>query len=293
MAILVGAARVLGAFRGHWHGTVLFIGQPAEETVSGAKAMIRDGLFSRFPRPGYALALHLGPGISAGDIGFREGAFSAGAESLDLVVRGTGGHAAHPELAKDPVVAAAETVLALQTVVSREVRPGEFAVLTVAAIHGGAKHNAIPDEVALQINLRYYREEVRRLLLEAVPRVAEGIARAAGIPEDRMPLVTVLDESVPPLYNDPGLTQRVMAACRKRLGESHVHEIEPLAGSEDFGIFGIVEPQIPLCYFRIGADPPGGVGQGPYLHSGRFSPDPGAIRTGVAAMVAAVLELLG
>jgi amidohydrolase len=299
MTVLAGTARVLSRMKAEWSGTLLLIGQPSEETVSGAEMMLKDGLYARFPRPDYALSLHVGPGLSAGVAGFREGIFSAGADSLDLVVRGIGGHAAHPDQACDPVVIAAQVIMALQSVVSREVPPREFAVLTVASVHGGIKHNMIPDEVMLRLNIRYYKEPVRSILLSSITRIVTGIAAAAGAPADRMPELTLLDESVPPLVNDPDLTRRVMAACQKALGEDHVEVIDPLAGSEDFGIFGDVTPPIPICYFRIGADrASGGAGTGRAapevsLHSAYFAPEPEPIiRTGIRALAAAVLDLL-
>jgi hippurate hydrolase len=299
MTVLAGTSRVLSRMKTEWSGTLLFIGQPSEETVSGAEMMLKDGLYARFPRPDYALSLHVGPGLPGGVAGFREGIFSSGADSLDLVIRGVGGHAAHPDQACDPVVIAAQVIIALQSVVSREVPPREFAVLTVASVHGGIKHNMIPDEVLLRLNIRYYQEPVRTILLSAITRIVSGIAAATGVPEDRLPELTLLDESVPPLINDPALTRRVMAACRKALGDEQVHLIDPLAGSEDFGIFGDVTPPIPICYFRIGADrASGGVGTGKVapdasLHSAYFAPEPEPIiRTGIRAMAAAVLDLL-
>jgi amidohydrolase len=299
MTVLAGTSRVLSRMKTKWSGTLLFIGQPSEETVSGAEMMLKDGLYDRFPRPDFALSLHVGPGLPAGVTGFREGIFSAGADSLDLVIHGVGGHAAHPDQACDPVVIAAHVIMALQSVVSREVPPREFAVLTVASVHGGIKHNMIPDEVLLRLNIRYYQEPVRTILLSAITRIVSGIAAAAGVPEDRMPELTLLDESVPPLFNDPALTRRVMAACRKVLGDEEVHVIDPLAGSEDFGIFGDVTPPIPICYFRIGADRTSdGAGSGrsapeASLHSAFFAPEPEpVIRTGIRALAAAVFDLL-
>jgi amidohydrolase len=299
MTVLAGTARILSRMTAAWSGTLLLIGQPSEETVSGAEMMLKDGLYERFPRPDYALSLHVGPGLPAGVAGFREGIFSAGADSLDLVIRGVGGHAAHPDQACDPVVIAAQVIMALQSVVSREVPPREFAVLTVASVHGGIKHNMIPDEVLLRLNIRYYKDPVRSILLSAIARIVSGIAKAAGVPENRMPELTLLDESVPPLTNDPALTREVMAACRKALGNGQVYVIDPLAGSEDFGIFGDVNPPVPICYFRIGADRASeGAGTGrsvpdASLHSAFFGPEPAPIiRTGIRAMSAAVFDLL-
>ncbi len=289
MAALIGAARIL-ASRPEWSGTLVMVGQPSEETVSGAARMIADGLFSRFPRPDAAIALHVAPEIPAGTIGWREGIFSAGGESLDIMVRGIGGHAAHPERARDPVVLAAQIILAFQTIVSREVAPGELGIITVASVHGGSKHNAIPDEVLLQVNIRYFRKEVRDLLLNAIKRVTEGIARSAGMAPPLFPRITLLPQSVPPMTNDPTLSRKVADAFLRCYGEDHVLHIDPMTGSEDFGIFGLVEPRIPICYFRIGCgDEKHTCG---FLHSSRFAPPPEVIRDATAALVVAAEAIL-
>ncbi|HPH35540.1 MAG TPA: amidohydrolase [Methanoregulaceae archaeon] len=289
VAALIGAARVLAACP-DWSGTLVMVGQPSEETVSGAARMIADGLFSRFPRPDAAIALHVAPEIPAGTIGWREGIISAGGESLDIVVCGIGGHAAHPERARDPVVLAAQIILAFQTIVSREVPPGELGIITVASVHGGSKHNAIPDEVLLQVNIRYFRKEVRDLLLNAIKRVTEGIARSAGMAPPLFPRITLLPQSVPPMTNDPALTRKVADAFIRYYGEDHVLHIEPVTGSEDFGVFGLVEPRIPICYFRIGCgDEKYTCG---FLHSSRFAPPPEVIRDAAGALVVAAQAIL-
>lgn len=286
MTSLVGAARVLASSRECWQGTVLFVGQPAEEVVAGAKRMIADGLFEKFPKPECAIAVHTGPDIAAGQIGTRSGILSAGGESIDLLVRGVGGHAAHPDRTRDPVVLAAESVLALQTIRSREIDPNDFFVLSVGAVHGGTKHNAIPDEVALKLNLRYHRSAVRDQGLAAIRRITEGTALAAGVPAERMPVVTVIDESVPPLVTDAALTGKCGAGIEVCLGAGAVVEIPPLAGSEDFAVFGAAG--IPLAYFRIGTK--GGRSGDAYLHSSHFAPDPmPAIRTGTIVLAASVV----
>ncbi|MCX6693667.1 MAG: amidohydrolase [Methanomicrobiales archaeon] len=297
MAVLAGIGRVMGAMRDAWQGTLILVGQPSEEMVSGAQAMVSEGLFSLTGPPTFALSYHVGPGLPQGTIGYREGIFSAGSDSLDLVVRGIGGHAAHPDETRDPVVIAAHIILALQTIISREVHPREFAVLTVAAVHGGTKHNAIPDEVHLQVNIRYYQESVRALLLAAVQRVATGIAIAMGVPSDLAPTLTLLNESVPPLVNDPDLTLRLAGVLSAAIGSAQVVRIEPLTGSEDFGIFAGSLPGLKSCYLRIGIDPTGPIpslGKGGLkLHSSRFAPDASkVIREGTFAMVAALLDLL-
>jgi hippurate hydrolase len=290
MAAFIGAARVLGEHRGLWSGTLVMVGQPSEETVSGAACMIADGLFTRFPRPDAAIALHVAPDIPSGGIGCRDGIISAGGESLDIMVTGIGGHAAHPEQARDPVVIASQIILAFQTIVSREVPPGELGIITVASVHGGIKHNAIPDEVALQVNIRYFKKAIRDLLLNAIKRVADGIAQSAGLSPPLFPRITLLPQSVPPMSNDRSLTEKVTGAFRKEYGEARVIRIEPVTGSEDFGVFGLVEPRIPLCYFRIGCGD--GSGSCGFLHSSRFAPPPEVIRDAAGALIVAATAIL-
>jgi amidohydrolase len=290
MTALVGAARILSSLRDHWSGTLMLICQPSEETVSGSAQMVADGLYTRFGRPDAALSFHVAPDLPEGIIGYREGTFTAGSESLDITIFGIGGHAAHPEQTRDPVVMAARTILAFQTIVSRECPPDEFAVLTVASVHGGLKHNAIPDEVTLQVNVRYFDRKIRDLQLNAIRRTVEGIAHSAGIPRDLMPRITLQPESVPPLVNDPALTRRIATAFSRSFGIGRVRQIKPLTGSEDFGLFGIADPPVPVCYFRVGcSDDNQTCG---YLHSSRFAPDPAVIRSAVTALVVAAAELL-
>lgn len=289
MAAFIGAARAL-AGRDDWAGTLVMVGQPSEETVSGAARMIADGLFNRFPRPDAAIALHVAPDLPSGTIGWREGVISAGGESLDIVVCGIGGHAAHPERARDPVVLAAQMILAFQTIVSREVPPGELGIITVASVHGGIKHNAIPDEVTLQVNIRYFRKAIRDLLLNAIRRVAEGMAMSAGLSPPLFPRITLLPQSVPPMTNDLLLTRHVAGAFTLAYGEERVIRIEPVTGSEDFGIFGLVEPRLPLCYFRIGCGD--GRGSCGFLHSSRFAPPPEVILDAAGALIVAATAIL-
>ena len=287
MAVLVGLARAMQALRERWRGRLVLVGQPAEEQVSGAAAMIADGLYARVGRPVAALALHVAPEHAPGNVFFTEGPVSAGADSIDLVVLGVGGHAAHPDQTRDPVLLASQVVVGLQAVVARELDPQAFGVVTVASVHGGTKHNAIPDEVRLGINIRYFEVGIRAQLLAAIERIASGLARAVGLPDDRLPVMTVLDESVAPGVNDTALVRRVRAAVEAALGAERVRDLGPSSGSEDFGAFGAVDPPVPLCYFRVGTG-------GGRLHSPGFAPeDPAAvIRTGVTAFAAAALDLL-
>lgn len=302
MTALVGAARVLSQLKDHWKGTLLLVGQPAEETVGGAAGMLAAGLYQKFPRPDYCLALHVDAALEAGKIGYREGFMMASVDAVDITIRGLGGHGAYPHRTKDPVVLAAQVVLALQTIVSREVKPIEPAVVTVGKIQGGTRRNIIPDEVRLELTVRTYSEETRSQVLVAIERITKGIVSAAGLPPERAPLVRVRDdEHSPATYNDPALVRRTITAIRVALGADRVVEREPEMGAEDFGLFGKVEPPIPSFMFRVGtvdaqrwaeARKPGSHGL-PSLHSSQFWPEPEpAISTGVQAMVAAALELL-
>ncbi|WP_165394753.1 M20 metallopeptidase family protein [Methanofollis fontis] len=286
MAALVGAVRALATLRESWSGTLLCVGQPAEETGSGAREMIQDGLFTRFPRPDGAVAVHVGPDIPDGMVASRSGILSAGSETIDLTVRGVGGHAAHPDQTRDPIVLAAGIIMAIQTIRSREIDPNAFFILSAGQIHGGRKHNAIPDEVTLGMSLRYHKAAVRDQGLAALRRIAEGTAIAAGVPADRLPLVRVLDQSVPPLITDPDLTARCSDAAARYLGPEQVATIPVISGSEDFSVFA--EEGIPLAYFRIGTAPADGSGE--FLHSPRFAPPAeSAILTGAIVLAAAVI----
>ena len=301
MTSLVGTARVLAALKQHWAGTLVFIAQPAEERSGGAKAMLADGLFTRFPRPDFCLALHVSENLPAGSVGYTEGFTLANSDSVDIVIRGAGGHGAWPHTTKDPIVLAAQTVLALQTIVSRETSPIEPAVVTVGSIHGGTKHNIIPDEVRLQLTIRSYSDEVRAHTIAAIRRITRGLGLAAGLPEDKLPLVTVAEEGAKATYNDPAFTKRVVGAFRGWLGGEFVFEKKPVMGAEDFGLYGRTEHKIPICMFWLGTVTPESVKESlrvgkalPSLHSSLFAPVPEpTLKTGVTAMTAAVLELVG
>ena len=301
MTSLVGTARVLASLKDRWAGTLVFIAQPAEERSGGAKAMLADGLFTRFPRPDFCLALHVAENIPAGCVGYTEGFALANADSVDIVIRGAGGHGAWPHTTKDPIVLAAQTVLALQTIVSRETSPIEPAVVTVGSIHGGTKHNIIPDEVRLQLTIRSYTDDVRDHTIAAIKRITRGLGIAAGLPEDKLPLVTVAEEGAKATYNDPALTKRVVSAFNSWLGQGLVFEKKPVMGAEDFGLYGRTENKIPICIFWLGTVTPESVKESirtgktlPSLHSSLFAPVPEpTLKTGVTAMTAAVLELVG
>jgi amidohydrolase len=298
---LIGTARTLAALKNDWHGTLLLIGQPAEERIDGAHAMLADGLYTRFPKPDFALALHDSGELEAGKIGYLGGYMLASATSVDVTLRGRGGHGAYPHTTKDPIVMAAEYILAIQTIVSREDSPLDPAVVTVGSIHGGTKHNLIPDEVHLQLSIRAYKEEVRQRILASLDRVAKGVALAGGVPEDRAPIVKVSDTEVTAAtYNDPALTGRVVGAMKSALGADKLVQLEPVMGSEDFGQFGLEDHKIPTFMFRVGAIDAERIAKSketgvplPSLHSSVFWPVPEpTIRTGVKAMTVAVLELM-
>ena len=296
MTTLTGAAAVLAGMKDQWHGTLVLVGQPAEETVGGARAMIKDGLFTRFPKPDFALALHDNGTSPAGTIGASEGYSFANVDSVDITLYGKGGHGARPNTTVDPIVLAARTILALQTLVSREKDPMEPGVVTVGSIHAGTKHNIIPDEAKLQLTVRSYAPEVRKLLLDGIVRIARAEAQAAGAPEE--PLIT-FSEQQDACYNDPAFTRRIMATLRLGLGADRVFASRAEMGAEDFGEFGKAAG-VPSLMMRLGAVEPGrakaALASGEVLpspHSPLFAPDRGpAIRTGVASLVLAALEVL-
>ncbi len=301
MTSLLGTANMLAKLKDQWHGTLIVVGQPAEEAVSGAQAMIADDIYSRFAKPDYCLALHDSADLAAGKVGYTPGYALASSTSVDVIIRGHGGHGSRPEVTKDPIVAAAGFVLALQTIVSREKSAFDPAVVTVGSIHGGTRYNIIPDDVHLQLTIRTYKEEVRQKILTSIDRIAKGVALSEGIPEDRAPIVKVNEgEFTPSTYNDPKLTERLADVFKKTLGAEQVEEMPPIMASEDFGIFGMEGHQIPICMFTLGAVDPAKLEESkrtgtplPALHSSLWAPVPEpTIRTGVKAMTSAVLELM-
>jgi hippurate hydrolase len=301
MSCWVGTARVLTALKDRWQGTLVFIAQPAEERGAGAEAMLKDGLFTRFPKPDLCLALHDNADIPAGKLGVTPGAAMANVDSVDIAVRGVGGHGAMPDRTKDPIVLAAQIVLALQTIDSRETSPIEPVVVTVGSIHGGTKHNIIPDEVKLQITVRSFSLETREKVLASIARIARGQAIAAGVPENLMPEVkTSTTEFTPVLYNDPKLTERLRTLFGELYGAENVVERKPMMGGEDFSRYGMTADKIPICLFWLGAQPLSVIEESkkrgeptPGLHSPFFHPDiDTALPIGVTAMSAAVLDAL-
>jgi amidohydrolase len=295
---LLATAKILSELKSQWQGTLVLLGQPSEETGEGARALLRDSLYTRFPQPDFAIALHDQPYLEAGKIGYTPGYALASATSIDIKIRGIGGHGSAPETTKDPVVLAAQIVLALQTIVSRENSPLEPAVVTVGSIHGGTRYNIIPEEVNLQLTVRTYKEDVRQKILASIERIVKGAAMAAGIPADRAPVIKV-SEGTTSTYNDPKLIDRLMPAFQSALGEENVVKFPPIMGSEDFGYLSL-DQKIPAMMFWLGASDPLKVKQFretgaaiPGLHSALFAPVPEpTLRTGVKATTATVLELM-
>ncbi len=291
---LIGTVRYLATHRDSWTGTLVAIFQPAEERGAGAKAMIADGLLRRFPKPDFALALHVNASNPTGTVLYRAGFSAANVDSVDISIRGRGGHGAYPETTIDPIVIAARLVVDLQTIVSREVKPIDPAVITVGSIHGGTKHNIIGDDCHLQLTVRSYGEEVRKQLLDAIRRKALAAAQSANAPE---PEITTT-EGTPSLYNDPDLVARLVPVLQSVLGEDKVVERPPTMGGEDFGRIG--RAGVPIVMFGIGTVAQERLDEfaaeglpAPSLHSPKYFPDPEAsIQTGVTTLVTAALELL-
>jgi hippurate hydrolase len=297
---LVGTARQMAARKNEWKGTLMLIVQPAEERVLGARAMKDDGLWDRFGTPDYALGFHVSSQDVAGVINVSEGSPYAGADTVDIVIHGVGTHGAHPHAGKDPIVLGAQIVLALQTLVSRELSPREPGVVTVGSFHAGTKHNIISDEAHLQLTVRNTSEETRTLLLEGIERIAVNMGRVAGLPEDLLPEVTVSEESGPPTTNNAALARRLKMAWAERMGDDAVVDIPTKGmGAEDFPFF-TVDPSIQSVYWAIGGTPAeafaiakAGGPPVPSHHSPlfKFTPEP-AVRAGVESTVVALMALM-
>ena len=296
----LGTARRLTAMKDQWSGTLVMILQPGEETGAGAKAMLDDGLFTRFPKPDIMLAFHDSASLPAGTIGVTRGYALANVDSVDLDVHGVGGHGAYPQTTRDPIVLAAKIVLSLQTLVSRENDPGQPAVVTVGSFHSGAKHNIIPDEAKLQLTVRSYTPEVRKLLLDGIARIAKGEAIAAGIPADRMPAVTVEDNYTPATFNTQQISGRLLGLFSNHFGADRVVETKPIMGGEDFGRFWLADQSKESAIFWVGGVPKakwdavqGDTSKLPSLHSPFWAPDAEAvISTATEAMTVAALDIL-
>ena len=295
MASFLGTAEIMAQGRNTWHGTLMLIGQPAEEAITGARAMINDGLFKRFPKPDVGVALHVSNALPAGQVGITPGIYNTNSDAIKITIFGKGGHGSAPQTTIDPIVIAARTILALETINAREVKPGEFAVVTVGYIHAGERPNVIPDQAELGLTVRTYKDRVRKQVLAAIPRIVTAEAQAGGVQKE-----PTIDEtgSTDAVYNEPALAQRLRPVLESTLGEENVIATEPITPSEDYAFF--IEQGIPSLYFSLGgADPrkfADAQAQGvtlPSNHSPLFAPDvEPALRTGIAAEVAVLRDLL-
>lgn len=301
MAAWVGTLRNLAAMKHRWQGTVVMVAQPAEEVGMGSAAMLRDGLYTRFPKPDFAIAFHNSAALPAGTIGIRSGPTFANVDSVDILVRGVGGHGAYPATTKDPIVLASRIVAALQTIVSREIDPLDSAVVTVGSFQGGTRHNVIPEQALLLLTVRSYTPTVRAQLLEAIARIAKGEAIAAGIPDDRLPQVTVRDNFTPAAISTDPFATRLKTLFTARFGTDRVQDVAPTMAGEDFGRYHLADASVQSVIYWVGGVPQdkwaaaqqnGGTGL-PSLHSSKWAPDaPAVIATATEAMTAAALDIL-
>ncbi|MEO1082087.1 MAG: amidohydrolase [Pseudomonadota bacterium] len=299
MTVVLSTALELLERRDEWSGTLLVIMQPAEERGAGAREMLADGLFERFPLPDANLSLHTIATLPAGQVGYVSGWMMANVDSVDITLHGVGGHGAYPHTAKDPIVLAAAIIMDLQTLVSREIHPVEPGVVTVGSVHAGTKHNIIPDRAELQLTVRSYSDEVRERLLSGIERIALKQAEAMGFPEDRLPEVSVREEYTPALWNDPGLVERGIVVMREELGADAVVEVPKEMGGEDFARYGRTAEKIPSFMVRVGTVPTEtwdaaerGEANLPSLHSPFFAPDPvPTLETGRRALTALALDI--
>jgi amidohydrolase len=301
IAAFIGTARALGKLKDQWDGTIVFVAQPAEETGNGARALLKDGLYEKFGKPSFALGFHDKADLATGHIGITEGYTYANVDSVDVIVRGVGGHGAYPHKTTDPIVLAAQMINSWQTIPSRQNNPLDPIVITVGSIHGGTKHNIISDEVKMQLTVRTYKPEVRERVLAAIERIAKGIAAAGGIPPERAPIITVSkDQFCPATYNNPELTKRLVAVWKKSLGDENVEIVDPTMGGEDFSEYSLPDYSIPAVNFHFGAVDPAKIAEHkrtgkelPTLHSSKFAPIPEpSIRTAIIGMTTAVLDLM-
>lgn len=295
MSCWVGTARVLAQMKKHWQGTLVFIGQPAEEIGQGARAMLEDGLFKRFPRPDFCLGLHCDSRVPFGNIVYSDGLLMANVDTVDITVKGRGGHGSTPHNTIDPIVLSAKIILDLQTIVSRETNPTDAVVVTVGSIHGGTKHNIIPSEVKMQLTVRTLKDSVRKEVLEAIVRITKAAAVGARAPE---PVIKVELHYTPAVYNSPELAKTLSGRFRELLGKDKVHDLGPLMGGEDFGRYG--REGVPIFFYFVGTMAPerfeaaakGGPPL-PGLHSDLYFPVPEpSLRTGVLTMTTSVLDLM-
>ncbi|MBN2237639.1 MAG: amidohydrolase [Bacteroidales bacterium] len=299
MTTWLGTLKTLTELKNYWKGTIVAIAQPAEEVSGGSNAMIADGLFTRFPKPDYALAYHVSAELPAGTIGYYPGAIFAGVNSIDIHVFGRGGHGAMPHTTIDPVVLASRIVLDIQTIVSREINPVHPAVVTVGSIHGGTKHNIIPDQLDMQLTVRFFSDETYQKILDGLQRIAKGLAISAGLEEEKWPLVQASNQFTPPVVNNAALVMKATQSMKDLLGENNVIQVEPLTVGEDFGKYGRTEEQIPIALFWLGGvstekhqDHLKNGTSLPGLHNATFFPDfEPTFKTGVSAMASTMIQL--
>ncbi|UTW46339.1 amidohydrolase [bacterium SCSIO 12696] len=300
MTVLVGTARQLVAKKDDWSGTLVMIGQPAEERGAGARSMLEDGLFKRFPLPDYNLMMHTSASLPAGTIGYTPEYAMANAQTATIRVKGIGGHGAIPHKTKDPVVLTAQIITALQTIVSREISPIDPGVISVGSVHGGTKGNIIPDYVDLQITIRSYRDDVHKKITDAISRITIGQAKSYGLPDELMPEISFRKNYTPAVYNHPTLTKRLLPTLTAALGADNVLEVPPIMAAEDFARYGRTAHKIPSHMFWLGSVNPAKYAQSqtegselPSLHSPFFAPEPEpTLKTGVRGMTALVMELM-
>ena len=300
MSVFIGTAKLMMEYKDSWRGTLLMVGQPAEENGMGAWNMLNDGLYERFPHPDYAIALHDDPFLPAGTVGYKSGALMAGVDMMNVTVYGEGAHGAAPHKGIDPIVLSAQMIQAYQTIVSRRLAPTEPAVVTVGSIHGGTVHNIIPDEVTMQLTLRSYSPETREELISSVKRISEFYAKAAGLSESKMPSYWIREPHTPALINDDQLTQQMVEVFKNNIGEDKVVAVEAQMIGEDFSRFGLQERAIPISMFYLGANDPEFLEKAkkegldiPGLHSPYFAPVPEpTIKTGVKAMGLFAMDIL-
>jgi len=299
--VLIGTARALAATKSQWHGTLMIVGQPSEETADGARAMVADHLYERFGRPDMIIGLHDGSNLAAGVVGIHPGAAQAGMNSVDVTIRGIGGHGAAPEAGRDPIVLAAMYVMQIQMIVSREENPEDPVVVTVGSIHGGTKRNIIPDEVKLELTVRTFSPKSRQIVLDGLRQMAIGVATSAGLPPEKMPTVTVVEnESTPEMYNNPEMSARVRAILVKTMGAANVVDVPAIMPSEDVGVFALPGYQIPTVYYGLGAADPAKLSAAkaagkelPGPHTSKFEPLPEpTITTGIKSLTAVAMGLL-
>lgn len=300
MTVWLGTLQALVNLRKEWKGTILAVAQPAEETGSGSLKMLKDGLFDKFPKPDMAFSYHVSPDIPAGQIGYKQGPIFAGVASVDLTIFGVGGHGAMPHKTIDPVVIAAETILGIQTIVSRQINPVEPAVITVGSIHGGTRYNIIPDEVKLQLTIRFFKDEVLQQIMESLKRMTKGIALSAGLPDNKIPEIKLGESTLSPVINHPELTQNAVKHMESIIGKENLILVEPTMTGEDFGRYGLTKEKVPIVLFWLG-----GVNKDKYteftaqgkllpnLHSPEYCPDfVPAFTTGVCAMTRNIIDFM-